>query len=574
MIVNISTVSLTRNRTTYFFPVPKSLFTRKLLPSHTLADKPEGVLATVSLQCAIRKSFRSVYSSSAWISAFAPEGKNVQWAIVQKSSKGFLLQAHGIDATAEPAAASVATIVKDARYTVSILPSSSTLCRQIALPPLPAKDVPAAMRDTLEQTLAVGIEESSIALESVTAEDGSLTVTAYLARQPAIVDHLERIQALGINPEWVLPKAACLGAFAGHFTLEGWQYIVDINVDEITTVLAFGGRVVESRSLTGGSATFSRLDVASQESDEQLKNTLQHLAETIWAYKERYGIEAGSLTVTGDVLSYPLAAPLIAEFLGTQLSPLHSAQGEASLLKCATAIGAAFLSQRADEIPSFRTGQFAFSHPFLHWKRPLLALALGSILAASLVVWRGHMRAEAILASMRTDWQKITESAHITPEEVNNQTKGSVIAVDYTLAPPEQLLVQGEWLLSSLERKASFPLQPNIPRVREILSWVASVITEISSTPPSLNGRCEVLNFQYQLAKHPTKNHPKERYQVRVDLEIATPSVALARAFHERLISDTKWIDQSSEVKWLPSNGKYRVSFFLLDKTLYPPNEP
>ena len=527
----------------------------------------------MSPRYAIRRFFRSVYSSSAWVSAFATEGSLVQWAVVQKSSKGFLLRAHGIDSTIEQAAACVVDIAKDAQYTVSVLPSSSTLCRQIALPPLPEKDIPAAMKDALEQALTIRVEESAIALESAAAEDGSLTVTAYLARQLAVADHLAKVQALGINPEWVLPKAACLGAFAGHFAFEGWQYIIDINVDEITTVLAFGGRVVESRSLAGGSAVFSHLDAASQEGDEPLRSTLQHLAETIWAYKERYGVETDSLTITGDVLAYPLAAPLIAEFLGTPLSPLHSVQKEASLLKSATAIGAAFLSQRAGHVPSFRTGQFSFPRPFLHWKRPLLALALGSLLTAMLVVWHGRIRSEAILTSMRSDWEKITGFAHTTPEEVNKQTEKNIIVASSAQASPEQLLLQGGWLLSSLDRKASFPLQPNVPRVREILAWVASVITDISSIPPSLNGKCEVLNFQYQIVKHPTKNHPKERYQVRVDLEIATPSVALARAFHERLTLDTKWIDQSSEVKWMPSNGKYRVSFFLMDKTLYPPNE-
>jgi hypothetical protein len=528
----------------------------------------------VSLHHPIRNPLRAIYSSSAWVSAFAPEGGSIQWAVVQKTSKGFLLQAHGVDPTAEQAVAHVAGIAKDAQYTASALPSSSTLCRQLTLPPLPLKDLPAAVRDALEQSLAIGIEESAIALESVAGEDGSLTVTAYLARQSAITDHLSAVQALGINPEWVFPKAACLGAFIGHFALGGWQYIIDINVDEVTTVLVFGGRVVESRSLVGGSEIFAHLDVASQDGDDHLRSLLQHLAETIWAYKERYGIEADSLTITGDVLAYPLASRLIAEFLNTPLSPLRDTREETPLLRCATAVGAAFLSQRTGKIPNFRSEQFAFPNPFLHWKRPLIALALGSVLTAALIIWHGHTRAEAILGAMRADWKQITESAHTSPEEVNKQTEQSVIAADPMQVPPEQLLIQSEWLLASLEKKASFPLQPNIPKVREVLGWISSVVTDISSTPPILNGKCEVLTFQYQLVKHPTKNHPTERYQARVDLEVATPSVALARAFHERLASDTKWIDQGSEVRWMPSNGKYRVSLFLLDKTPYPPHEP
>jgi type IV pilus assembly protein PilM len=465
-------------------------------------------------------------------------------------------------------------MASDTIYLASVLQSLPTLCRQISLPHLPPKEVEAALIDTLEQTVSVGVGESVVANESHPSDDGSLTVTAYLAKKTAVQEHLSYINSLSIDPEWIFPKAACLAAFISHFALNGWHYVIDINADETIVVLIFNGHVIESRSLVGGSGGFTGIEHPSPDNDERLRLILQHLTEAVLSYKERYGLEEGiPLTITGSVLSSPLAATVIAEFANTPLSQLHSSDDTISLLQCAAAVGAAFLSQPKNtsaSVPNFRKGEFAFAQPLLHWKRPLIALGVGCLATALAIAWYGNSRSSMIAEEMRNEWNRITAVAHTTPNEVaqhNGLSPG-------TTPSPEQLLGMGNWLLSSVESQTSYPLHPNVPRVTDIIAWLACQVDETIKSVPLSNEKFEIQSLHYQLVKRPTKSHPRERYQVRVDLEFATPSVALARAFHDRLVSNNQCIDSASEVKWTPSNGKYRATFFLKDTTHYPPQEP
>jgi type IV pilus assembly protein PilM len=531
----------------------------------------------VTQQRTVKSLLSFVCNSSAWCAAFVPNGQGIQWAVIQEGAKGPLLRSYGFDTTGEKAASQIPCVASDTIYRASVLPSLSTLCKQVSLPFLQPKEIQAALIDTLEQTVAVEIGESLVAYESYPNDDGTMTVTAYLAKQAAVHDHLSYLQSLSIDPEWVIPKAPCLAAFLAHFSLDGWQYVIDICTDEITVVLMFNGHVIESRALVGRSSVFIALEQPSPENDESLRHVLQQLTEVIIAYKERYGLEAGlPVTVTGDVLSFKHAATVIAEFVQIPLSPLHSTVDDASLLQCAGAVGAAFLIQPKNStgcIPNFRIGKIAFASPLLHWKRPLIALGIGCLLAASSIVWYGSSRSRLIVEEMRNDWKKITAVAHTSPEEVVKQTERAIGPI--SLQPtPEQLLAMGDWLLASVERQTSYPFHPDVPRVTDLISWLSIQLEEIMKTPPMTSEKFEIQALHYQLVKHPTKSHPKERYQVRVDLDFTTPSVALARVFHDRLVTPNTCIDTASEVKWLPGNGKYRTTFFLKDKTYYPPQLP
>jgi type IV pilus assembly protein PilM len=532
----------------------------------------------VTNQWSFKKILGQFSWSSTWYAAFAPDNTGTKWAVIEQTSKGPVLRAHGIDATAEQALEHTSKAAVGFLYVASVLPSSSTLCRQMVLPRLQPHEVEAALLDTLEQTLAVGVNESVIAHESMPTNDDTLRIVAYLTRQASVSQQLDLLHAASIEPEWIIPKAAALAAFIDHFGFPAWHYVIDIGADEITIVLVHDGKVIESRSLAGSAQLFSHLETPSPDTDEQLRCVFQHMAEAIVAYKERYGIDdEASLTVTGDVLAYPMACPVMAEYIQVALSPLHASNESFSLLQCASAIGAAFISQKAISapIPNFRIPPFAFPSPFLHLKRPLVALGLGCICVAALIAYYGQTRSTRIVDAMRADWKKITELNHMSPEEVNRQSAATIADIQPPdTASSDQMIAQGEWLLASVERMSLYPLQPCIPKLSDVMVWLSSQMDEVSaSMMADAGGKMELQSLVYQLVKHPTKTHPQERYQVRVDIEFSTPSVAMARALHDRLASPNQCIDSSSEIRWTPSNGRYRASFFLKDATFYPPRE-
>ena len=84
------------------------------------------------------------------------------------------------------------------------------------------------------------------------------------------------------------------------------------------------------------------------------------------------------------------------------------------------------------------------------------------------------------------------------------------------------------------------------------------------------NGGGGLENFSYKMVKRPEFNKKKEHYQVKVEIEFSTHTPRYAREFHDILLAPNEIIDPTSDVKWSSERGRYRASFFLKDKTLYP----
>jgi type IV pilus assembly protein PilM len=507
------------------------------------------------------------YMPRGWSAAFVPEGADMQWAVIEDTAKGPVLRAHGISNSPEEALKTVQHVASDALYVASVFPSIPTLCRTLQLPPLRLSEMRPAILDLLEQHISSGLESNEVAYEPMPNEDGSWTVTSYLVKQAAIHEHLQNLQSHSIDPEWIIPKAACLSAFIFHFSMKGWHYVIDIGLQETTIVLTFEGKVIEARALAGGDSLFQ--SSTSEDADQQLRQLLQHLQATIVAYQERYNLDDQVLlSVTGSGTSSHVSS-IISDFVRAPLSPLHTLD-DTSSLACASAIGAALLARPEFEKkspPNFRQERNSYPKPMLHMKRPLFLFCAACITLSLLIFWYGTQRSQQIATAMQKDWETITHEAHTNPEEVGklyDKTTGQVATT------PEQILEQGTWLLDQVERRALFPLQPNIPKVTDLIGFLAKEIQEVSTASLQQNGKIEIQNIHYLLVKRPTKAHPKEHYQVRVDLEIASPSVVLARALHERLLIPNAFIDLSaSDVKWSSANGKYKASFFLKDRTKY-----
>lgn len=337
---------------------------------------------------------------------------------------------------------------------------------------------------------------------------------------------------------------------------------------------------MESASLVGNASLFQNIEEASFEVTDPLKKLFQHFSETLVAYRESYGLEDKvPLTVTGQLAFSPLGPPLLSEFVGVPLSSLHdqppSSEHGLPTLTCASAIGGAFLGHpgtKEASLPNFRVEEFAFTKPLMHWKRPLLAFTLGSLLLAYSIFWWGEVRTNEILKRIQSDWVAITKQASLTPDEVLELfTKEKGARADLTT--PDSLVEQADFLLERTRKRTLFPLHPNVPHISDFFAWFSKEVDEVLASDPSKKEKIELQNFHYSLVKRPEKNSPKEHYQARVDLELSSTSATLARALHDKLLASNPMIDPQVEVKWVPMNGRYKVTLFLRDKTHYPPQE-
>jgi type IV pilus assembly protein PilM len=111
-----------------------------------------------------------------------------------------------------------------------------------------------------------------------------------------------------------------------------------------------------------------------------------------------------------------------------------------------------------------------------------------------------------------------------------------------------------------------------VPRASDVLAWLSTnphiVGTELDKADKS--NRIQLESFSYKLVKRPEQNKMREKYQARVELEFSTQTPRFAREFHDYLLSSNDFVDPKGDVKWSSERGRYRASFFLKDKTLYP----
>ena len=70
--------------------------------------------------------------------------------------------------------------------------------------------------------------------------------------------------------------------------------------------------------------------------------------------------------------------------------------------------------------------------------------------------------------------------------------------------------------------------------------------------------------------KRPEKKKMREPYQVKVELELTAATPRYAREFYDSLITPNAIIDPKHEIKWSASREKFRTTFFLKDRTIYP----
>ena len=95
----------------------------------------------------------------------------------------------------------------------------------------------------------------------------------------------------------------------------------------------------------------------------------------------------------------------------------------------------------------------------------------------------------------------------------------------------------------------------NIPAVHEVLTWL--------SNHPSLQEEITINHLKYQITKCPRLGTQIRTFEGKVEIEFITELPRVARAFHESLESDTRFVDRRHNVQFSADHGLYKMSFYL-----------
>ena len=410
---------------------------------------------------------------------------------------------------------------------VSAIQTRDILFRSCEIPLKKQKDIFAALNFHVEPLLPYPIDKAVIQAQITGKQDHSTYLTINAVRKDHLQLHLDDLKKYSIEPEIVTTKAHAFAALSSLLPQTGAPLlIVHESEEEITIVLIENGQMIATRAME------NKKEIEPEIQKALLTLTTAHKSkhfDTIYFFGKDPLIKQALHNVSGK-------APLVPR------SPfLTLTQDE--LIHFGLAIGCALAHQSVN----FRQKEFSYPHPFRRFKKQLICFF--SLCFAFTLAICGF--AETSLAHKK---QSLSQAYSALLE-------GEGKAIAALPRTPEAYLSSLKLLEKEVHaRPSTFPLLPQIPKVKELLSWLASFQGTKSAVIDALH---------YQMVKRPDFSNRTDKYKVRVDLELTSPDAHSARLFQEALKSPNPFVDTSEEVQWLPIKGKYKASFYLRDKTKY-----
>ncbi len=499
----------------------------------------------------------------------------------------------------------------DKNLVVTSLHTKEVLVRPLEVKLTKLRDVDAVLAFQAEPILPYAEDEALLDRIVLGKNQEATQLTLCTTKKEFLENHLDVWQSLHIEPEVVTCSPAALAAFARQFFPSKSPYFVlHLGMLETICLLIQNDKLIaaypcqtnfhmllealtkdlklEEPPKSNFSELFKNIDDETCPLSAKLLHDWQlEITKVIFALNKQIKEEAPSLLITGDGGSHPpLISKLCSRLSQTAETPKSTTEfplPEAHLQKYAIPIGMALsaLPKFPDPI-NFRQEEFAYPNPWKRVKKPLYTY-LASVLFVSLAFYffgnaylkyrEDQLKQEfvSLVAFMHKPYAEFEkEYSKKFPSEAENPAELSVNVKNLTQAGLKNRLTQIENTLKSIPE--TFPLQANIPLVSDVLAWLRAHpnAVKIEEATGQATPLIEIQNFSYTMVKRPEKNRMNDKYQVKVDLEFTSPSPKYAREFHDALITPNDFIDPKNEVKWNASQGKYRTTFFLKDRTVYP----
>jgi len=493
--------------------------------------------------------------------------------------------------------------------TISSLSAAEVLVRPLEINLTKDKDIDAVFAFQAETLLPYSAEEAAIDHIKIGKDQDKSIITVVATRKSRLEEHLDRFKQFGIEPESISATPVALAAFSENYlqTLEP-HFILHLGVERASCALIQRGKVISALQLPVGvidlidalcqdrrcteqeaeslihTVDFSQI---TSESSPHLAHILEkfkkEVEKTVFALEKQNRSElAPEILITGNGALLAGLPELLAESAEkTLLAPIveeNSKYQTHEILKYAVVIGLAFSNYRpTNETINFRRDEFTYLNPWKRTQKPLLLYSGLCLSLAFLFFIFGNVVMSSREDVLKKDYSNLLSLAGKThpafekerAKKIGLNFKGGSQLVSIRDFTSSQLQKRLNFLKSSIQSTPiTYPLQPNIPRVSDVLAW--------ASTHPNIVVGDKTLitieTFNYKMVKHPTERKKNDKYQVQVELEFTSLTPKHAREFHDALVADTTFVDSGNEIKWSVNRGKYRASFFLKDLTVYPSN--
>jgi type IV pilus assembly protein PilM len=470
---------------------------------------------------------------------------------------------------------------------VSTVDATDLLVRRLRLEVTKDREIEQALAFQVEPLLPFPLEEAVLAHAVVSRDREGADVVVLTVPKERLRAHIEQLAAGGVEPERTSCIPAALAALLFRLLPSAEaQGVLHLGDEATTCALVRQGQVLGCRAVACGlkqlldagdglcELDFSRLEPADGFKVYQRAEALRsEVARAFYALtsEKKGGPTVTQIFITGASDSLHNLDLFFSRALDLPLtrlpdrSPFCSPLGDVTRFAVPLGLALQALPLRTPRI-DFRKAEFAYAHP---WRRPrrrlLFYLGFCTALAGGLLAYGMVQRSHHQLA-LRREYEALCQHT----ENLLPSLGSSDLPPPKTLAEITEATQRLGAQLQSLPQ--THPLAPAVPRVSDVLAWLATHPRLVQIDP--LSGKETPLialqSLHYLMVNRPTPKRSTERYRVRVDLEFTAESPTVARELHHALLEPNPFIDAKSELKWTQSRGFYRASFFLSDKTFYP----
>ncbi|CRX37541.1 hypothetical protein [Estrella lausannensis] len=498
----------------------------------------------------------------------------------------------------------------EANMAVFGVEATDCLVRQLQVPLKKDSEINDALPFQAETLLPFPLEDAVLDWIKVQRDDKTTLLTFAAVKRETAEKTIEQAKKLGIEPELLSTMGAALASFSKHLVnFEAPHFVIHFGGERALYALINKGRLIATQGsklnlkeilkAAGedmGESDPARIEEAFRNIDllhlEPAKyprlsacliETRLDLSRNVFGLaKQLKGESVDDALVTGAAFGYPsLKAYLLKEAEKAEI-PLETTEdfplNLEDLALNALPIGLALQGVDASLQINFRQGAISYPKPLKRVVKPLLFYLGSSLLFALALFLAGSAYFSYRESGLRQEYIDLLASMNRTYEESEAEFEGIKDPGEgYVPQPVDKLDVSDltrrlDKLEKSIKTAPDFiALNPNIPRVSDVLAWLSTHPNVGFEGGGSKESDAIVIElFNYSLVKRPEEKKRDARYQAKVEIEFVSPSPKLAREFHDALIAPNDMVDPKGEIKWSSTRGKYRTSFFLKDKTYYP----
>lgn len=492
---------------------------------------------------------------------------------------------------------------------ITTLKTPEVLIRQLEIKLKKNKDIEEVLLFQTEPLLPYPVDNAVLDYIKIAATEEGTLLTVVVARKDYLQQHIEQWAKLQIEPEVVTAVPAALASFATTCVSAEHSYcIVHIGLESTTCVLLQQGKLIAAQAIalgvfhlkqalineTENPSSFGDIDVNELTEEnhpalyriwENMRLEIKRVIFSLSKQAKDTSIKELLITGTGALLPH-LATKLTEDLDMQQIFPkqeLFPSLTRGQIQNFAIPIGAALsgLPSTQDNI-NFRQGELVYPYPWKRLKNSLiiygslcLALAFAFYLFGQAYLSYRRDQIKESFVQLLTVMNKPYDSFE---KEFETKNPDSRTAEREILGIQElnesDLFDRIQYLEKELQTTPDiFPLLPNVPKVSDVMAWLSTqhVLVGKKGKGEQPNTQpIQVESFSYDFVKRPEQNKKQDKYQVKVEIEFTSPTPKQAREFHDALIQPNNFVDPKGEVKWNSSHGRYRASFYLKDKTIYP----